>query len=132
MDLEVKVTETKPDSYIVKVRGRINSENFTSFEEKINPVIDKKKTKNLVLDLAGLSYISSSGLGVIFAAIKKLKEKGGGLVLCNLQPQIKKVFDIVKALPPSSIFSSVEEADAYLEHIMSEELKSPEDENGKS
>ena len=37
--------------------------------------------------------------------------------MVNLQPQIKKVFDIVKALPEQQIFTSIEEMDNYLKEI---------------
>jgi anti-anti-sigma regulatory factor len=44
-----------------------------------------------------------------------LKESGGKIVLLNLQPQIREVFDIIKALPCEQIFSSIEEMDEYLD-----------------
>ena len=53
----------------------------------------------------------------IFRARKLLAARGGTLVLANAQPQVQKVFDIVKAVPLSEIFRSVEEADAYLDKI---------------
>ncbi len=39
----------------------------------------------------------------------------------NLQPQIRKVFDIVKAIPDSSIFASIDELDKYLDSIQRKE-----------
>ena len=68
----------------------------------------------LVLDMKGLSYISSAGLRVVFKAAKALKSAGGTLAVANRQPQIVKVFDIVKALPDLTVFSSDAEMDDYL------------------
>jgi anti-anti-sigma factor len=68
----------------------------------------------LVLDMKGLSYISSAGLRVVFKAAKALRSSGGKLAIANRQPQIVKVFDIVKALPDLTVFSSDAEMDDYL------------------
>lgn len=121
MDLEVKVHEVKAGNYTILPKGRIDSETTPRFQKQIQPVIDQK-AKNVLLNMAHVNYVSSAGLGAIFTLMKKLKENGGDLLLCNLQPQIKKVFEIIKALPTTSIFSSVEEADSYLDHIMRKEL----------
>jgi Anti-anti-sigma regulatory factor (antagonist of anti-sigma factor) len=69
---------------------------------------------SLVLDLAGLDYISSAGIRSVFKARKALAARAGKVLVVNPQPQIQKVFDMVKAVPLNEIFTSVEEADAYL------------------
>jgi anti-anti-sigma factor len=71
--------------------------------------------------MEGLVYISSAGLGVIFSAKKNLESHGGKIILANLKPQIKKVFDIVKALPREAIFESMQEVDAYLDAMQKRE-----------
>ena len=68
-----------------------------------------------MLDLAELQYISSAGIRSIFRARKALSARGGKVVVVNPQPQIQKVFDVVKAVPMNEIFSSLAEADAYLD-----------------
>jgi anti-anti-sigma factor len=68
----------------------------------------------LVLDMKRLSYISSAGLRVVFKAAKALRPMGGSVALANRQPQIVKVFEIVKALPDMQVFKSDEELDEYL------------------
>jgi anti-anti-sigma factor len=129
MDLQVKIQEPKPGSYNISIKGKIHSDNYTQLEDMVKPILEKN-AKTVVLDLADMNYISSAGLGVIFMMMKSIKENKGELLICNLQPQIQKVFEIVKALPTSSIFSSVEEADAYLDHIMNTELDRDKDQEG--
>ncbi|MGN6093137.1 MAG: STAS domain-containing protein, partial [Luteibacter jiangsuensis] len=43
----------------------------------------------------------------------------------NPQPQVKKVFDIVKAVPVAEVFASVGELDQYLDH-MQRQMTAPE------
>jgi anti-anti-sigma factor len=64
-----------------------------------------------------LDFISSAGIRVFLMAQKELKSRGGTVMMMNPQPQIRKVFDIIKALPDATVFSSVEELDDYLAHM---------------
>lgn len=68
----------------------------------------------LVLDMKRLNYISSAGLRVVFKTAKSMRSIGGQLALANRQPQIVRVFEIVKALPDVTIFQSDAEMDEYL------------------
>ena len=78
-------------------------------ERELQPSIDM-----LVLDMKQLDYISSAGLRSIFKASKQMKQRGGRMGVANRQPQITKVFDIVKALPDLDVFASQAEMDEYL------------------
>ena len=76
-----------------------------------------------MLDLGQLSYISSAGVRVILKARKTIAASRGAFLMLNLQPQIRKVFEIVNALPNTPIFESIEEADRYLDVIQREEIE---------
>ena len=69
----------------------------------------------LILDLQKLHYISSAGLRCVFQLRKLMKNKNGRFVIFQPSPQVRKVFDIVKAVPLTSIFSSAAEMDEYLD-----------------
>jgi len=73
--------------------------------------------------MATLDYISSMGLRVILKTEKNLKQKGGNVVLTNLQPQIEKVFEIVNTLPSFTIFKDASEMDAYLDKMQKKALE---------
>lgn len=71
----------------------------------------------LVLQLKDLDYISSAGLRCVFQMKKLMKETGGRFAVSEPSPQVQKVFDIVKAVPVQSVFSSAAELDAYLDKM---------------
>ena len=100
----------------VEIGGRLDTHTYGELDDRLTLVL-AAKVKSLVLDLAQLNYISSAGVRSIFRARKLLAARSGTLVIANAQPQVQKVFDIVKAVPLSEIFRSVEEADAYLDRI---------------
>ena len=51
-------------------------------------------TESCVVDFAELSYISSAGLGLLFATQKRLVDEGAALTLVNLNPHIREIFSI--------------------------------------
>lgn len=120
MSLVVDVIKRENGTYVVMPNGSMDSNTYGICEEKIKPFLNES-TKVLIFDLSKLEYISSAGLRVIFGAKKAIDAVKGTFLLSNLQPQIRKVFDIVKALPAESIFESVEEADRYLDSMQKEE-----------
>jgi anti-sigma B factor antagonist len=102
--------------------GPIDSDTYLDFDDKTKHLL-VSSTKAIVLDLANCDYISSAGLGVLFTMKKFLKQNGGELLFCNLKPQIKRLFEIVNALPKETLFKDNEEADAYLYKMMNEEIE---------
>ena len=53
--------------------------------------------------------------------MKRLKAEGGEFAVTNLQPHIKKVFEITKLLPSQKIFANAAEADRYFDTIQRRE-----------
>jgi anti-anti-sigma factor len=118
MSLQIEMLdETEPSRVGAALRGRLDGGSASEFDRQMLPWLDSPRVQTLVLELSGLDYISSAGLRSIFRARKQLALRDARLLLLNPQPQVQRVFDIVKAVPLSEIFNSVEELDAYLERI---------------
>jgi len=67
--------------------------------------------------MAEVNYLSSAGIRVILKTKKMLAAYNGKLVFMNLQPQIKKVFEIINALPSMRVFKDLNEMDDYLDRM---------------
>ena len=116
MSLSIDIAPAGNGYQRVALAGRLDTHTYQDFDERLTPIL-ASPIVSLVLDLAGLEYISSAGVRSIFKARKALAGRGGKVVVVNPQPQIQKVFDVVKAVPMSDIFTSVAEADAYLDMV---------------
>ena len=121
MELELHSVERKPFYFEISLSGRLDGSTYSRLEQFIASLM-KTQVKGIVLDMGRLDYISSMGLRVIFKTMKDLKPGNGVLLVTNMQPQVKKVFEIAKALPDDSIFVSVQEADQYYD-IIQERVK---------
>lgn len=114
MALNVRVTESRPFSRTLRLEGRLDSETAPVLDGEVAKVVNSTATV-MVLNLADLEYISSAGLRSIFSAQQSMAKRAGRTVLVNAQPQVQKVFDIVKAVDLGAVFVSIEELDEYLD-----------------
>ena len=126
--MRVKITTSpgKEGFFTVSPHGPIDSDTYLEFQNSITPLL-VKSTKGICMDLADVDYVSSAGLGVFFNVNKVLSKNDGTLIFSNLKPQIKRLFEIVKALPPEILFENAAEADAYFYKMMNEEIERQKD-----
>ena len=127
MSLTIDITSAEHGKQRVSLAGRLDTHTHAELDQQLAPIL-ASHIQSLVLDLAALDYISSAGVRSLFKARKALAERGGKVLVVNPQPQIQKVFDVVKAVPLNEIFSSVAEADAYLDAMQQKVLRGDEDE----
>ncbi|MET4676024.1 STAS domain-containing protein [Luteibacter sp. ME-Dv--P-043b] len=118
MTLIVRSESPTPERSTVWLEGRLDAASFGEFDEAlrdITPMVDNGGT--LIVDLSALDYISSAGLRSLAQLRKQMHDRTGRVLLLNPQPQVKKVFEIVKAVPVAEVFASVAELDQYLDHM---------------
>ena len=125
MSLEIEIQKKDVGVYVVDLIGSLDSNTYKDFEYQLKPIL-VLSTKALVLNFSNLSYISSMGVSILFSTKKILEERGANFIMTNLQPQIKKVFEIINALPSMLVFGSLEEADAYLTEIQRRTIEGQE------
>lgn len=123
MSLNIDITLGDSGTYRVKLTGKLDSTTFEQFEEALKPALADPEARAIRLELQDLSYISSMGLGVVVKTKKAIEAKGGVLALIGAQPQVAKVFEIVRVLPKEVVFASREEADSYFAMIQQKVLE---------
>jgi anti-sigma B factor antagonist len=70
----------------------------------------KEKPSNLIVDLAKVSYIDSSGLAVLIEAMQSVEKYGGKFALAGLQENVKPIFEIARLDQVFRIFPDVDSA----------------------
>ena len=111
--LAIQIDPPQDTRQRVTLTWRLDTHTYQDLDAALSPLLGTLIT-TLVLDLSALEYISSAGIRCIFKARKALATRHGKVLVSNPQPQIRKVFDMVKAVPLSDVFASTEELDAYL------------------
>ena len=78
----------------VAIVGEINHHNAVFTREAIDKKILELCPKNLVLDLADVPFMDSSGLGLIMGRYQRMQELGGPLTVANPSAEHKKLFKL--------------------------------------
>ncbi len=113
MQLEVKTQPVSPLVVSVSLSGRIDNHTAPLLKEEIDRLL-AGPAKTLVLDMAQVELVTSAGIGTIVEAQEKAKQRGGDLAMNHLQPQVKRVFEIMSLVPTLNVFESQKELDDYL------------------
>ena len=88
MTIEIKKNETET---IMEIVGRLDTITAPALDKTINE--DIGDTKNLVLDVKGMEYISSAGLRVLLSAQKKM-QKIGSMKVIGVCEEVMEVFEM--------------------------------------
>jgi len=114
MALKVNTAIKRPGIFVVAPIGSIDATGQPIFQERVNSVLNQNPDV-IVFDMEYADYINSMGIRVLVKTKKAMKKSGGKIMFINLQPQIKKVFEILNALPSLNVFASIQELDSYLD-----------------
>ena len=107
--MEYSVVE-KNNYAIVKLKGELDVASSIHMRDVFKGLIDKGKA-NIIIDFSDVTFIDSSGLGIIVVAYRSAKEKGGTIKFANVNPRVKKLFEITRTEKHFEFYGSVEDAE---------------------
>lgn len=106
----MKIRKSKEGNLLIlKPAGRLDSENSPSFEKTIQTAVEEG-SKNIVVDLTEVNYMSSRGLRAFLTGAKCAQASGGKLVACGAQEAVQKVFDMTGVATLFGVLASYDEA----------------------
>jgi len=81
-------------SVVVSVTGEVDASGSEQLRTRLDDIIDDESPMELVVDLHGLTFMDSTGLGVLVHALKRMRERGGELTLSAPSLSTRKLLDI--------------------------------------
>ena len=109
MDLGLEVDESRQPYIVLAVAGEVDVYTAPRLREKLVELVSQGKHQ-IVVDLEGVDFLDSTGLGVLVGGLKRLRSHEGDLSLVCTRQRILKVFEITGLTKVFSIFGSVDEA----------------------
>jgi len=106
--LEIKV-ERLGKNVIVRLSGRLDITQSDEVESLLSKDVQSGEG-DMIINLAQISYISSSGIRIFVGMVRELGRQKRKLKLCNITPPVKKVFDVVELLDLFEVYATEEEA----------------------
>lgn len=83
----------QPNKTYVTLNGRIDTSNAEQFQQDLAPLMEGD-SPDIDIDCSGMTYTSSQGLRAFLLLQKSVMARNGHLVMRNMDPRVKEVFDI--------------------------------------
>lgn len=94
---------------VIEVDGELDFHSSPALRQALNQLTDKK-TPKIIINLKKVGYMDSSGIATFVEALQKTKRYQGKLVLSEMAPAVRSVFEIAKLDSIFTIAGSAEEA----------------------
>ncbi len=85
------IIDTDENTVIARINGEVDHHNAKSIRDDIDLAIDRHHPDRLILDFDGVTFMDSSGIGLVIGRYNSIKPYGGTIVIENTGTQIKKV-----------------------------------------
>ncbi len=110
----MELHERTDDGVIVlEISGRVDSITAPELGSKLSAILGAPQ-RRVLIDVAGLEYVSSAGFRVLFLASKQAGDSGGRIALCGLSGKARELFSIAGFLKLFTIAPTREEGLAAL------------------
>jgi len=86
--------EIKQEVLCIRLKGELDHHTAESLRSVVSESIEKNNIRHIVLNLEQLTFMDSSGLGVILGRYKQIKQRNGEMVVCAISPYVKRLFDM--------------------------------------
>lgn len=95
---------------ILTLEGRVDSEGAVDLDLALQTAVSEGKYK-LILEMADVRYINSAALRTLADILTQAKENAGDLKLVDLNPKVRRVFEIIGFDKFFSLYETLEEAE---------------------
>jgi anti-sigma B factor antagonist len=107
--MSLKVKESY-NAVVIELKGKLMGGPLSSdMSNTLYSLLDKKK-KNVIIDLGGINFVNSSGLGILISGLASMRKNGGDLKLANISNKIEGLLSITKLNQIFEQYASVDDA----------------------
>lgn len=102
-----------PQVIEVRITGFLDAHTVVSFEKTMEDLLERQYNR-VIMDLGGLHYISSAGIGALMVLLQQLRRRQGDMVILQPSPKVHKILDL---LGFTKIFHIAQDRDAALQTL---------------
>ncbi|MBF0278210.1 MAG: STAS domain-containing protein [SAR324 cluster bacterium] len=101
---------TDQNIYIISLEGDLASKNMNEIEHYITPLLKDENGGGIIINFDGITFIDSSGVGLVLSMFKTLQARDSRLALCQLGEDNMEIFEMTRLNDILSIYTTEEEA----------------------
>ena len=109
MSFDISTDSPQPGTVIVRFTGQFDFSHVATARASINQQIEEG-ARLIIINLDGLDYIDSAGLGVLVGTLARLRDRHGELAVVCQSPRIRRVFEITRLTQLISLMDSESDA----------------------
>ncbi|MDR1206498.1 MAG: anti-sigma factor antagonist [Peptococcaceae bacterium] len=102
------------NTLLVRTDGDFDLVGAEEFRAEADRALDVFPARHMILDLTRLTFMDSSGLGVILGRLRKIQARRGTMALAGANPSVLRVLELSGIMPLIDICASVDQAWALL------------------
>jgi len=106
--MSLAVKEEKNIS-VVSVGCHLDYSFASTFKDEVLKLVKAGK-KNLIIDLSGVNFVDSSGLGALVSVLRAITSEGGDICLCGLKPNIQTMLELTRLNRIFEVYAGVDDA----------------------
>ena len=84
--------ERRRDTVEARLTGELDHCSAQRVRRELDRLIEDPGVKRLILDLSGLTFMDSSGIGVLLGRYRTLSLRGGSMAVRRMNPHVEKIF----------------------------------------
>ena len=107
--ISLDTTGSANDISVVRVDGVIDTMTASELERVMNTLIEQKRYR-IIIDLAGVDYISSAGWGIFISNIREIKANAGDIKLARMIPSVYEIFELLEFDSILKAYDNIEKA----------------------
>lgn len=111
--LDVRIDRHPEGPAVVTLKGPLDAHSAKALRDQLDPLV-QTPPQDLVLDLAGVDYVASSGAMLIITLSRQIQDGGGRLVLVRPKSQVMVIFTLLGIVDLLTFVAGVPEALAAL------------------
>lgn len=102
--------QREEEKLIVYMMGELDHHSAEEVRSKIDDRLDRESIIKLILDFKDVSFMDSSGIGVVIGRYKKIAMKKGNICIANVNSSVKRVFDLSGMFKIIKVYENLEQA----------------------
>lgn len=103
------------DTLIVELFGEVDHNEATGGRERVDHAIDNYMAKNLIFDFSKVTFMDSSGIGMVLGRYRKMGEKTGNLAIVGCSKTVRNILNLAGVFSIIDYFDTREEALIYFD-----------------
>jgi len=112
MDLNLRTYNTPGNAAVLEVQGEVELHNAPKLRAQLH-LLCGSPNPHVIVDLSQVSFIDSTGIGVLVGALKRAREASGDLIIVGAKDRVHRIFEITGLLGALPLAKTVEEAEKY-------------------